>query len=53
MTVIPVIDLLLLLAAGIFFALAVFNVPSRVNLLALAWACWVTVLIIAAAQHLY
>jgi hypothetical protein len=50
---IPVIDLLLLLAALILFILATFNVPARISLVALGLACWVSVLVIAAAQHVH
>lgn len=48
-----VITLLLLLASLILFLLATFNVPARVSLVALGLACWVSVYVIAAAQHLH
>lgn len=48
-----VITLLLLLAALILFLLAAFNVPARINLMALGLACWVTVPLIDAVQHVH
>lgn len=46
-----VIDLILYLIAAILFALAAFNVPSRVNLLALALLAWVLVSLLNAVQQ--
>ena len=44
------IDLVLLLIAAICFGLAAFNVPVRVNLVALGLLAWVLVPLIAALQ---
>lgn len=37
------LDLILYVAALVMFLLAAFNVPARINLIALGLACWVLV----------
>jgi hypothetical protein len=44
------IDLILLIISAISFGLATFNVPVRVNLVALGLLAWVAVPLIAALQ---